>query len=383
MFASNIDLNVVVVGRVSMNKKKAKRNLQRIATNQREPEFLEIKPTIIEREPEILEIKPTVEVLVASPAPAAAAVPAPKPATTRWADMLSDDEDDFPLTAPEPSPAPVAAPVVAPVAAPALVEEPAPEPAQELETAKKRRTHRGGRSQLKRAEQEQRKLAKKEVVVMATLPDVVLARVFEYVDLAAVGAAAATGRAMRAAVWDSAAFWTHLASDGSISSADGFRKWLFGLQGDWAAAFHAYCTTADPATALGEAAYLAGGLMRSDGQEMGAFVAAVVCAAQRVESDWDAATGALGSIAAKATLRVRVFGTSARGLGEAADGLRERALLAKLAEDEAYAAFDPFEEEEEAVDFDEDAALQDLFAEPKEEPLDQDFAETFLELLDA
>jgi hypothetical protein len=187
---------------------------------------------------------------------------------------------------------------------------------------------------------------------------------------------------MRAAVWDSAAFWTHLASDGSISSADGFRKWLFGLQGDWAAAFHAYCTTADPATALGEAEYLAGGLMRSDGQEMGAFVAAVVCAAQRVESDWDAATGALGSIAAKATLRVRVFGASARGLSEAADALRERALLAKLAEDEAWAGFDPFEEEAPA-DFDEDAVLQDLFAEPKEEPLDQNFAETFLELLDA
>jgi len=367
MFASNIDLNVVVVGRVSMNKKKAKRNLQRIATNQREPEFVEIK-----REPELLEIKPTIterepEILIKPTGPEVPVVSAPvmKPEAPkmRWADMLSDDEDE-PLTVP---------------ASPAS----APEPAEEPETAaKKRRTHRGGRSPLKRAEQEQRKLAKKEVVAMATLPDVVLARVFEYVDLAAVGAAAATGRAMRAAVWDSAAFWTHLASDSSISSADGFRKWLFGLQGDWAAAFQAYCTTADPAAALGEAAYLAGGLMRCDGQEVGAFVTAVVCAAQRVEGDWDAATGALGSIAAKATLRVRVFGASARGLSEAADALRERALLAKLAEDEAWAGFDPFEEEAPA-DFDEDAVLQDLFAEPKEEPLDQDFAETFLELLDA
>ena len=47
-----------------------------------------------------------------------------------------------------------------------------------------------------------------------------------------------------------------------------------------------------------------------------------------------------------------------------------------------WAGFDPFEEEAPA-DFDEDAVLQDLFAEPKEEPLDQNFAETFLELLDA
>jgi len=381
MFASNIDLNIVVVGRVSMNKKKAKRNLQRIATNQREPEFVEIK-----REPELLEIKPTItecepEILIKPTGPEVPVVSAPvmKPEAPkmRWADMLSDDEDE-PLSLPA-RPAPAPAPVQAPApASPAS----APEPAEEPETAaKKRRTHRGGRSPLKRAEQEQRKLEKKEVVAMATLPDVVLARVFEYVDLAAVGAAAATGRAMRAAVWDSAAFWTHLASDSSISSADGFRKWLFGLQGDWAAAFQAYCTTADPAAALGEAAYLAGGLMRSDGQEVGAFVTAVVCAAQRVEGDWDAATGALGSIAAKATLRVRVFGARGRTLTEAADALRERALLAKLAEDEAY-DFDPFEEEEPAA-FDEDAVLQDLFAEPKEEPLDHTFAETFLELLDA
>merc|ERR1719231_868862 len=110
-----------------MNKKKAKRNLQRIAVNQREPEILEIKPTIPEREPEILEIKPAVEVPVASPAASpAAVVPAPKE-TMRWADMLSDDEDDFPLSVPEPvSPAP------APVKVAALVEAPAPEPAQAL-----------------------------------------------------------------------------------------------------------------------------------------------------------------------------------------------------------------------------------------------------------
>merc|ERR1719460_2681104 len=220
-------------------------------------------------------------------------VPAPKPQSApktpmRWADMLSDDEDDEPLSVPvQCTPAPAA--TTAPAAPASDVVELAEEAQEDSATSsKKRRTHRGGRSAVKRAEQEQRKLAKKEVVAVAALPDVVLARVFEYVDLAAVGAAACTGRAMRAAVWDSAAFWTHLASDGSISSADGFRKWLFGLQGDWAAAFHAYCTTADPATALGEAAYLAGGLMRSDTQEMGAFVAAVVCAAQRVESDWDA-----------------------------------------------------------------------------------------------
>jgi len=358
----------VVVGRVSMNKKKAKRNLQRIANEQ----------PMCEKRPE-----PVPEPVIV-PEPVAPQPVAPKPVVSapepskpmRWADMLSDDEDDFlPVPKPVVKPAPQAvAPAVAPVAAPVV--EPTEAPAE-----KKRRTHRGGRSPQKRLEQDLRRAHSGDIApsALAQLPEAVLARVFEGVELRAVGAAAAAGRALRLAVWASPAFWSHLASDLAVLSADGFRKWLFGLHGDWATPFAEYCRTADATAALGEAAYLCGGLVKAD--DTGAFLRAATAAAQRVTGGWDDATCAIAALAAKVAERPHVFG-AATALLEAADNLRERALLAKLAEDDTALDFDPFAEEPAAWIEDDDEPLPDLFEPKEEDRLDLDFATSFLELLD-
>jgi len=367
----------VVVGRVSMNKKKAKRNLQRIANEQpmceKRPEPVTVPEPVIAPEP-------------VAPKPVAAPVaPAPEPAKPmRWADMMSDDEDE-PLPLPKPAvkvvaPKPVAPKPVAPVVEPVV--EPTEAPAE-----KKRRTHRGGRSPQKRLEQELRRATSESTAApsaLAALPEAVLARVFEGVELRAVGAAAAAGRALRVSVWASPSFWSHLSSDLTVLSADGFRKWLFGLHGDWATPFTEYCATADATAALGEAAYLCGGLVKAD--NTGAFLRAATAATQRVTGGWDDATCAISAIAAKVAERPQIFG-SATALLEAADALRERALLAKLAEDDTALDFDPFAEEPAAWAVDDDAPLPDLF-EPKAEEeaadrLDLDFATSFLELLDA
>lgn len=367
MFASN---DLVVVGRVSMNRKKAKKNLQRIANNVEPERTSPLFPTaparftaapVAQAAPAAPRYAP-VEVPVVAPEPLYVAVQAPIEAPAErvcWADMLSDDDEPLPPKR-----------VLTTRAA-------APAPAPEESDAKKRRTHRGGRSATKRFEQDCRR--KPEAFsALAALPEVVLARIFEGVELRAVGAAAATGRALRLSVWSAPSFWTALAADTAIASADGFRKWLFGLHGDWAPAFATYCRTAEPADALGEAAYLAGGLVAADSTS--AFLAAVLDAASRVAQDWDTAAAALAAVAAKVAARPRVF-AGGRQVLEAVDALRERALLAKLAEDDAWTGFDPFAEEE-AAEFDEDAAV-DLFEPKEEETLNLDFAESFLELLDA
>jgi len=406
--------NLVVVGRVSMNKKKAKRNLQRIANGDqsqsalRDPietvssgcstptfppafETPKVQPVkaVVQPPKEVVQVK-----VMPPQEPAAPVAPfewadesndeAETPVARKcWADMVSDSEDDEPIRVVVPKVSRPKMETAAPVSV-APVAVVADEVAADEAPASKKRTHRGGRSAAKRLEQDLRKApALAETTALACLPDAILARIFEGLELSAVGAAASTCRGLRTNVWSSAGFWAALAGSSNTASADSFRAWLFGIQGDWATAFSTYCGEADPVAALGEAAYLAGGLMKSEARDAPTFVDAVVTAAGRVDQDWLTAERSLSVIQAKAADRTKVFSSkSVAQIKEASDLLRERALLAKLNQDDGWTGFDPFaaapEEEFNADEI-------DVFAEPKDEeaPLDINFANTFLDMLRA
>jgi len=202
---------------------------------------------------------------------------------------------------------------------------------------------------------------------------------------------AATGRAASAAIWANGGFWTYVSNSGA-PCRESFRRWLYGLEGDWSVAFSAYVATANGTEALREAEYLAGGLLITERKVAPQFIEAVVCAAQRVTEKWDEAEAIFGALLVKATRRAEVFGAAGcNALEEAGALMRERALLARLAEDDGWDDFDHFlepevEEVQEVEKEDEEEEQYDLFqdaeeAAPETRALDLDFAQTFLDLL--
>jgi hypothetical protein len=406
-----------VVGHVSLNRKKGKRNLKRIAENNElctmsHAESSPSKPQV----PALVAPK----VLPALPAPkptdAAAllpnvtAAPAPAPAPDKpepkvrklWADMTSDDEDEDFFSVP-------AAPARPALVATSSSSSAAPStdaacaattalalPCEESSTVQnKKKTHRGGRSAQKREEQQRRKDQKcfeegAKTGCFALLPDALLAKVFESVELQAVGAAAATGRGFRALVWSSETFWGHISPGSGVRGREAFRRWLFGLDPEWSCAFEKYAVDADPLDVLREAEYLVGGVTKAEAREAHQFLTVVVGTTHRVSDRWEEAEVFFSALISKVSIRSEVFDEPEFVLlRTASEQMRERALLARLAEDDTWFGFDPFAEADavlEALPVEDDEDKLD--EEPEEDEhvparaLDLEFAQSFLDLLD-
>jgi hypothetical protein len=261
---------------------------------------------------------------------------------------------------------------------------------------KQKKTHRGGRSAQKREEQQRRKDQKcfeegAKTACFALLPEALLAKVFENVELQAVGAAAATGRGFRALVWSSEAFWGHISPGSGVQGREAFRRWLFGLQPEWSCAFAKYAADADPLDVLREAEYLVGGVTKAEKREAHEFLAVVTAASHRVSDRWEEAEVFFSALIVKVSNRNNVFDEPESALLRAAsEQMRERALLARLAEDDTWFGFDPFAEADAIpaalpAEDDEDDKLDDEPEEEEDAParaLDLEFAQSFLDLLD-
>merc|ERR1719240_1793612 len=338
--------------------------------------------------------KPPVKAVPVQP-PAAKAEPKVR---KLWADITSDDEDDDFFWTP-----------------PAAVQEPTPSSSSSsLESAvtvqttalalpsdeasdmpRKKKTHRGGRSAQKREELQRRKDQKcfedgAKSGCFALLPDAILAKVFESVELQAVGAAAATGRGFRALIWSSETFWGNISPGNGVQGRESFRRWLFGLYPEWSCAFEKYAVDADPLDVLREAEYLVGGVTKAEAREAHQFLAIVIATTQRVSDRWDEADAFFSALTSKVAIRNQVFDEPECALlRTASEQMKERALLARLAEDDTWFGFDPFADADTTPDAlleeDEDDKLDEEPEEDENVPgpaLDLEFAQSFLDLLD-
>lgn len=349
-----------------MNKKKAKRNLARIAQKNLMQIYPRPKPTRTpERTPIFVETRvepPTEEETRVFPVLMEVDE---SPQSMRWADMLSDDEDELPTVLRTSKPAPVAVQKPTPAVAQqtAMVVALQSQPVEPEVPHTKRRAHRGGRSPLKREEQRQRKLG--ETTIFDAFPESIFVAVVGMVDLGSMAAVFGASRRLRS--YDTPAVWQSLSPeplDAFLPAKEAYRRWVFGLGGDWMAAFEAL----SPEAAMEAAGYVSGGLAKSDRSVVPAFVGAVVT--QSREAEPSDAISCLQTVILKAERRPEVFGSLA-GLEDALDGARERSILARLEAD--VPTFDPFEEEEmPEIQFDEPKA---------DDNLDMDFAHSFLQLL--
>lgn len=401
----------IVVGHVSLNRKKGKRNLKRIAESNelcttRPSESSPFKPQQIPalHESKILALdapKPLAPPVQPAPPAQEPTVDSPvaksEPKVRKlWADITSDDEDDdffemLPTTAPTPMPSPACNP------APAETSGPSDALSSEESSAetRKKKTHRGGRSAQKREEQQRRKDQRcfeegAKTGCFSLLPDVLLAKVFESVELQAVGAAAATGRGFRALVWSSETFWGHISPGSGVKGRETFRRWLFGLDPDWSCAFEKYAVDADPLDVLREAEYLVGGVTKAEAREAHEFLAVVIATTHRVSDRWEDAEVFFSALISKVSVRNQVFDEPECALLKtASEQMKERALLARLAEDDTWFGFDPFAEADAIPDAlleeEEDDKLDEEPEEAENVPapaLDLEFAQSFLDLLD-
>jgi hypothetical protein len=354
-----------------------------------------LAPTV---QPALPAPKPAADSLVKLPNPAPAPAPAEPKVRKLWADITSDDEDDdFFTTLPTPARTLVSSPVsTAPTASAAPAEPVTTLALSEESSNPKKKTHRGGRSAQKREEQQRRKDQKcfeegAKTGCFALLPDVLLAKVFESVELQAVGAAAATGRGFRALVWSSETFWGHISPGSGVKGREAFRRWLFGLDADWSCAFEKYAGDADAVDVLREAEYLVGGVTKAEAREAHQFLAVVIATTHRVSDRWEEAEVFFNALISKVSVRNQVFDEPECALlRTASEQMKERALLARLAEDDTWFGFDPFAEDDAIPDaLPEEEDEDDKFDEEPEEDenvpapaLDLEFAQSFLDLLD-
>jgi hypothetical protein len=353
-----------------------------------------LAPTV---QPALPAPKPAADSLVKLPNPAPAPAPAEPKVRKLWADITSDDEDDdffAPLATIASTTASIPSSASTKPAETAALSPTSDESSTMI--PKQKKTHRGGRSAQKREEQQRRKDQKcfeegAKTACFALLPEALLAKVFENVELQAVGAAAATGRGFRALVWSSEAFWGHISPGSGVQGREAFRRWLFGLQPEWSCAFAKYALDADPLDVLREAEYLVGGVTKAEKREAHEFLAVVTAASHRVGDRWEEAEVFFSALIVKVSNRNNVFDEPESALLRAAsEQMRERALLARLAEDDTWFGFDPFAEADAIPDAlpaedDEDDKLDDEPEEEEDAParaLDLEFAQSFLDLLD-
>jgi len=227
------------------------------------------------------------------------------------------------------------------------------------------------------------------VQLLVDMPDAVLAHLFLFTDVQAVGRVATSCHTVYAVLGAQSAVWSSLGGmQGLVLRAsvprEAFRQALFGLEGNWFHAFSAFADSGEPLEVLQEADYLAGGMVSVDRGQSHGLAKIVAAAATRCAADLDNAAALLLSTLKKVEARPEVFNRSSQlAVREAQLDLRERAVLERLAQDDAP-TFDYFEDEA-AVAAPEALEWED--AEPVEKALDldpaeaRDLAASFLEVM--
>jgi hypothetical protein len=177
----------------------------------------------------------------------------------------------------------------------------------------------------------------RSVHLLLDLPDAVLAQLFMFTDVAALGRLSMSCHTVHAVLGAQSEVWCALGSmQGLVLRASvprtAFRQALFGLEGNWLAAFSSFATSGEPLEVLHEADYLAGGLVAAEKSQAPALVQIITAAAARCTVDLDEAAARLLGTLRKLEARPEVYAAkSQRAVREAHLDLRERAVLAPRA----------------------------------------------------
>jgi hypothetical protein len=222
------------------------------------------------------------------------------------------------------------------------------------------------------------------VHLLLDLPDAVLAQLFMFADVSALGRLSTTCHTVHAVLGAQSEVWCALgAMQGLVLRASvprtAFRQALFGLEGNWLAAFSSFAASGEPHEVLHEADYLAGGLVAAEKSQGPALVQIITAAAARCTTDLDEAAARLLATLKKIEARPEVYAVkSQRSVREAHLDLRERAVLERLAQDDAP-TFDYFHEEEvEELDWEEEPGVKALELDPADA---RELAASFLEVM--
>lgn len=223
------------------------------------------------------------------------------------------------------------------------------------------------------------------VQLLVNLPDAVLAHLFLFTDVPAVGRFATTCHTVHAVLGANSAVWSGLGTmQGLVLRAsvprEAFRQAHFGLEGNWLAAFTAFATDGEPQEVLHEADFLTGGMVAANRAQAHALVQLVISAASRCTVDLDEAAVMVLSTLRKVESRPEVFNNKSQlALREAHLDLRERAVLERLAQDDTP-TFDYFEEEQvdEVAEWDEAELVKSLDLDPNDA---RELAASFLEVM--
>jgi hypothetical protein len=227
------------------------------------------------------------------------------------------------------------------------------------------------------------------VQLLVNLPDAVLAHLFLFADVSALGRFATTCHTVHAVLGAESAVWSALGGmRGLVMRAsiprEAFRQAHFGLEGTWLPAFTEFAASGEPQEVLHEADFLTGGMVAANRSQAHSLVQVVASAAARCTVDLDDAAAMLLSTLRKVESRPEVFNRASQlAVREAHLDMRERAVLERLAQDDTP-TFDYFqtEEDEEPADV---AEWEDL--EPGVKSLDlnpddaRELAASFLEVM--
>jgi len=224
----------------------------------------------------------------------------------------------------------------------------------------------------------------RSVHLLLDLPDAVLAQLFMFADVAALGRLSTSCHTIHAVLGPQSEVWCALGAMQGLTlrasvPATAFRQALFGLEGNWVAAFSSFAASGEPHEVLHEADYLAGGLVATEKSHAPALVQIITAAAARCTADLDDAAARVLATLRKIEARPEVFAVkSQRAVREAHLDLRERAVLERLAQDDAP-TFDYFHQEEvEEFEWEEEPGVKAVDLDPADA---RELAASFLEVM--
>jgi hypothetical protein len=162
---------------------------------------------------------------------------------------------------------------------------------------------------------------------------------------------------------------------------DSLRRWIFGLEGAWLPAFSNYASDAPGAEVLHEVDYLVGGMVATDRKHAQAMVKIVQDAATRCEDWEAGAGFLLSIAKKLETRSEVFSRSSLLMVREAHMDLRERGVLQRLADIDDGPTFDYFQDADETAPVDEFLWDGEYEAKEIDPDVNADLAASFLEVL--
>lgn len=144
---------------------------------------------------------------------------------------------------------------------------------------------------------------------------------------------------------------THLMQSLMVDPRGGLRRWTFGLEGDWLRSFKAHALShPNVLEVLQQGEYMCGGLIRADARLAADFAACFMGAADQCQEELDEARRVVRRTLRKVEARREIFGMrTVRQLRECELDVAERAMLTRLALQDDEPTFDYFGGFEEEV----------------------------------